>query len=124
MDGGAGSFRPQQVSPAMTNLKQAENRLLWLKTEKPAIVTCLGDDRLAKKETVFRLSLWCARRDSKPLNQFRPVDPRLPILGFVHGTGRRFADGEEKGESASQESMTERNLPASMERGREVIGEA
>ena len=25
-----------------------------------------GDDGLAKKETAFRLSLWCARRDLNP----------------------------------------------------------
>ena len=45
--------------------------------------TCPGQDRLTKKETVFRLSLWCARRDLKPCYVNRFSFDRLARTGLL-----------------------------------------
>ena len=45
-----------------------------------------------KKETAFRLSLWCARRDLKASHQLRSFEPRLGKAGSWVYLRRRSAD--------------------------------
>ena len=47
-------------------LKETKNPLVSHSRWKTRGFSRFGKDRLAKKETVFRLSLWCARRDLNP----------------------------------------------------------